>query len=219
MSTRSCIARAQADGWAGVYHHSDGYPSGLGCYLFRLIRREHHGDVEAFLKWAIDEHDGGWSHIFPSEYRPDGQGKARKPQPVCYCHGYFARRDGTKPGDKRGVITWQDADPLFIEWVYVFDAPSRTLTILGHARVLELRPGQKGTHCEAWELQELDGKIKSFPACYYVHVPKAVGISLDGPEPDWLEIEREDFSQEHLERRETWVDSFFPPEKEASHAG
>ena len=146
MSTRSCIAERKGDHWEGVYHHSDGYPSGLGCYLFRLIRYQYNGDVGRFLDGAL-KHDGGWSHIFPSEYGGDLK-KSGEPKPECYCHGYLAKRDGTKPGQRRGVIRGCECnekpydprkrgkgpscDPLFIEWVYVFDRDTKKMAILEH---------------------------------------------------------------------------------------
>ncbi|MDO8490840.1 MAG: hypothetical protein Q7T04_02350 [Dehalococcoidia bacterium] len=52
MSTRAVIARPVGDGWEGVYHHSDGYPTGLGSYIFRIIHYRYKGDAAAFLKFA-----------------------------------------------------------------------------------------------------------------------------------------------------------------------
>ncbi len=34
MSTRGVIAEPKGDGWAGVYHHSDSQPTGLGAELW-----------------------------------------------------------------------------------------------------------------------------------------------------------------------------------------
>ena len=205
MSTRSCIARVEGDGWRGVYHHSDGYPSGLGCYIFRSIRREWSGDAGAFLDYALS-HDGGWSSLF-------------SPDPTCYCHGHFADRDKIKPGDGSGVITgcecherpyisgepdnMPSCDPLFIEWIYVIDPDSRTMTILENYGEDIL-----GSF-DSW-LVHLDGTKEAMPKRAYRHRINAV-VDLDGPEPDWWDMEKEGFTPEHLENRQTFVDRILPP--------
>lgn len=65
MSTRAAIARPTESGFTGVYHHWDGYPSGLGWTLFTLAQPDgpFSGDVERMLTTLIDEHPGGWSTI------------------------------------------------------------------------------------------------------------------------------------------------------------
>ena len=200
MSTRSCIARKGGEGWRGVYHHSDGYPSGLGSYIFDHIRRNG-GDIDAFLHWAIDEHDGGWSHIFPaSVLRKKGKGTYyddTSPQPQCYCHGYFARRDGIRPGMGRGIITGCECgdkryltskskeapscNPLMIEWVYILDTESRTMTILESY-------GEDIPNTFAFTIVHEDGTEEQRPTRIYRHRTKAV-VNLDGPEPNWREME------------------------------
>jgi len=188
MSTRSCIARREGDGWRGVYHHNDGYPTGLGCYIFRAIRRTWKGDIQAFLKHVIDDHDGGWSSLFSG---------------TCYCHGAFARRDGTrpgiKPGDGKGVIAGCDCgqkpyvlggdqgaegprcDPLSIEYVYILDPYARKMAVLGSQG--EDLPGTVG-----YRLHHQDGRVEVEPQRAYRHHLWAV-VDLDGPEPSWLAIE------------------------------
>jgi len=230
MSTRGCIARRAGDGWQGVYHHSDSYPTGLGCYLFRLIRHVYRGDVGAFLGYAIDEHDGGWSHIFPSgtiKTKPDGGWfyDAEDRRPECYCHGYFADRDGTHHGLGTGIIrgcechqkpyrTGQkdedepSCDPLFIEWVYVFDAEVRTIGVL--ASCGEPIPGTVG-----FRVRNQDGSVEQCPEKLYRHRLVTV-VELDGPEPNWLEIECWDDPGRMAERLakeglQTWVDKLLPP--------
>lgn len=63
MSTRAVIARKTKAGFAGVYHHWDGYPSGLGATLFEVRNKFYAGDTERMLKFLIDAHPGGWSTI------------------------------------------------------------------------------------------------------------------------------------------------------------
>ena len=63
MSTRACIARPYGEGFRGVYHHWDGYPSGLGASLYRLRWLRYGGDTEAMAAELIDAHPAGWSTI------------------------------------------------------------------------------------------------------------------------------------------------------------
>lgn len=76
MSTRSVIARKTPTGFTGVYHHWDGYPSGLGSTLFEVRKTIFAGDTGRMLKYLIDCHPAGWSTINadwskPEGYRPD----------------------------------------------------------------------------------------------------------------------------------------------------
>lgn len=63
MSTRSVIARPAGDGFAGRYHHFDGYPTGLGKTLWDLYRDRYAEDLEAMTAELIDAHPAGWSSI------------------------------------------------------------------------------------------------------------------------------------------------------------
>lgn len=63
MSTRGAIARVTGDGFQGVYHHWDSYPSGLGATLFHLYNGHFDRDLEKMLKVLIDDHPAGWSTI------------------------------------------------------------------------------------------------------------------------------------------------------------
>lgn len=63
MSTRSVIARKDGMSFKGVYHHWDGYPSGLGATLFELRNGHFKGDTQAMLSALIDDHPAGWSTI------------------------------------------------------------------------------------------------------------------------------------------------------------
>jgi hypothetical protein len=72
MSTRSAIARPNGDGFTGVYHHWDGYPSGLGRTLFRLFRDQTIGSVGHTLDFLIDKHPAGWSTINGADWRYSG---------------------------------------------------------------------------------------------------------------------------------------------------
>ena len=63
MSTRGAIVRVDGDGFKGVYHHWDSYPSGLGATLFSLYQGHFNHDLERMLKELIDDHPAGWSTI------------------------------------------------------------------------------------------------------------------------------------------------------------
>lgn len=63
MSTCAIIAAPDPNtGWAGVYHHWDGYPTGLGVYLQRILEELHY-DVGEFRRLLIDAHPAGYSSI------------------------------------------------------------------------------------------------------------------------------------------------------------
>lgn len=207
VSTRSCIAIPKGDWWEGVYHHSDGYPYGLGCYLFRLAQQV---GIKEMME-DILSHDGGWSHYFPGPMVTAGHGGGDNISEVrdnqCYCHGYFAERDGVKPGDRSGVINSQNVDPLSIEWVYIIDPESGVMTILGNERVPEAKPGEPRYHVEAWSCKELDGSITQYPAGDYVLRFRAA-VNLNGPEPDWWAIAGHERSSSSY--GQTWVDEYLP---------
>lgn len=68
MSTRSVIARATSSGFTGVYHHWDGYPSGLGATLFELFNGHFKRDLSKMLGYLIDQHPAGWSTINGADF-------------------------------------------------------------------------------------------------------------------------------------------------------
>ena len=106
MSTRGCIAVGTIDNFEGRYHHSDSYPTSLGATLWELYRGHFRKDLEAMVKFLIEDHPAGWSTInnrnFDLEpgfidlnseqgkklYTPPYDEKlfAATP-PACYCHG------------------------------------------------------------------------------------------------------------------------------------
>lgn len=134
MSTRAIIARPTDAGWEGVYSHFDGYPTGLGKKLHTGCREQFGGDVDAMLRFIIDDHLGGWSTLGNldatkaagyTDTRPDFATpdedpvqaaiyKAHVEAPRCYCH---SERPGDAGDDLR---THEDAkDAYDIEWTYI----------------------------------------------------------------------------------------------------
>lgn len=124
MSTRACIARATGEGtFVGVYHHWDGYPSGLGATLWELYHGFFGRDLARMLAYLIDEHPAGWSTIDGADFNAKPgfhEGKFTSTGPQCYCHG--GRHESAQP------IT-QD-DDAGMEWAYVFDPEQRVMYVL-----------------------------------------------------------------------------------------
>lgn len=121
MATRSILARPVGDGWEGRYHHSDGYPSTMGP-LLRRVREHFKGNVEAMLRFVIDEHPAGWSvldgdlsltpgyvedistlPVYPegttitghdgAQHDMTGMINYRACRPRCFCHGDRAEEE------------------------------------------------------------------------------------------------------------------------------
>lgn len=63
MSTRSIIGtydNKEQDKWHGVYHHFDGYPTGVGSTLLSLLKKK---GVDFIRNEIIEKHPEGWSTI------------------------------------------------------------------------------------------------------------------------------------------------------------
>lgn len=171
MSTRSVIARpveGPSFAWEGRYHHSDGYPSGVGKTLWELLHGRFAGEESALLKVLLDDHPAGWSNIIDADWsqepgflnhRSPAEGQtwaefSRTCRPQCYCHG-------ARDEEGQDFIT-SEGDDWGTEWCYVINLFDRTLTVREN---VDYETGGK----ERWRL-------------------KAV-VPLDGPEPDWSTFE------------------------------
>lgn len=134
MSTRSCIAKPDGDGWKGRYHHSDGYPSGLGRFLFEVHGSHFGGNTEAMIKLLIEDEPVGWSSIIdndlslPKSYLGYGErplvpaDKARYPNETDYSAmgpQSFSARGDTSDNPDGDWISSADGPDIMIEWVYV----------------------------------------------------------------------------------------------------
>ena len=120
MSTRSAIGRVTGPGkFSAIYHHWDGYPTGLGATLWELYHTHFKKDIEAMLKFLIDDHPAGWSTIngadfsLPAGYNEDIGGREKPHGPSCFCHG--GRNE-----EKGWVITEKNASGSGCEYVYAF---------------------------------------------------------------------------------------------------
>jgi len=59
VSTRAIIAIGDRERWEGVYHHSDGYPSGLGIEIFEIAKQVGKLGVSQLL----EDHPNGFSSL------------------------------------------------------------------------------------------------------------------------------------------------------------
>jgi hypothetical protein len=191
MATRGVIAvKTGKNKWVGVYHHWDSYPTNLGKTIWQMIKNKFHDDIEAFIRYAIFEHPAGWSHLFDSFVLVNENPLKHKKEfgSQCYCHGYFAKRDGITP-DESHLIKYPEciSDPqeqytncLFYEWVYILDPKKRTMEIW-----CNYDTGQEFT------VKGVDnyGKPYEYQSTQYAW-KSIITISFDDKEPDWDEIEK-----------------------------
>lgn len=174
MSTRGCIAIGTPDQWQGVYTHYDSYPTERGPLVWDAVR-------SGTYRFLIEQHPGGWS-VFPR---------------ICYCHSpEFDRRNSD------GIITHQDNDPLSIEWVYILDEAAHTLHILnaqdaGHILskhewdkyFKQAAAAQHGESFWACTLECRSTPVTFYSIGYAYYYALIASITLDGPAPDWQEIQ------------------------------
>ena len=115
MSTRSCVAIPQGDGWKGRYVHSDGYPEHMVPTLLDLIARKGVDRVrDVLINW-----NPGWSFIGSYEGITNYLGEDRAHFVSDYGLAYSKKE---QPMDS--WITSEDNDALFIEFVYILGPKS-----------------------------------------------------------------------------------------------
>ena len=145
MSTRSVIARGEDSyRWEGRYHHSDGYPDGLGARLYEIYQGHFQKDLKAMLKFLIDDHPAGWSTILncnfdkPAGFYPwpddmDWSDPKTWPGPRCYCHG----QRNHEP------MTIRPDDPIGCVYAYIIQPD-------GAVQVLAQKAYTMGSHIPIW---------------------------------------------------------------------
>jgi hypothetical protein len=115
MSTRSCVAIPQGDGWKGRYVHSDGYPEHMVPTLLDLIARKGVDRVrDVLINW-----NPGWSFVGSYEGITNYLGEDRAHFVSDYGLAYSKKE---QPMDS--WITSEDNDALFIEFVYILGPKS-----------------------------------------------------------------------------------------------
>lgn len=121
MSTRSCVAIPQGDGWKGRYVHSDGYPEHMVPTLLDLISRKGVDRVrDVLINW-----NPGWSFIGSYEGITNYLGEDRAHFVSDYGLAYSKHE-----ANMTDWITSEDNDALFIEFVYILGPKS--LIVLEH---------------------------------------------------------------------------------------
>ena len=170
MSTRAIIAWGKDNGFVGRYHHSDGYPQGLGATLFDLYRGFFKGDMHVMKRVLFDEHPAGWSSINGADFSlapgwtslqnrerlPDGSFDYSGPRrPACYCHG-------DRHETQNDIRTERSLYKTDCAWVYIFTE--------GLAMQVYKILNRKSGHSE---------------------LRLAGDVYLNGPEPDWEAMEEQ----------------------------
>lgn len=123
MSTRSVIARKEQRGFTGVYHHWDGYPSGVGAMLYQLYNGHFNKDAKNMMHVLIDEHPAGWSNINGTDFSLQPGfiefGSAENKRPQCYCHG--------ERHEKASGFIQMTGDNWGTEYAYAIDEEKATM--------------------------------------------------------------------------------------------
>jgi hypothetical protein len=118
MSTRSCVAIPQGDGWKGRYVHSDGYPDHMVPTLLDLIARKGVDRVrDVLINW-----NGGWSFVGTYEGMTNYLGEDRAHFVSDYGLAYSKKEQPLTEW-----ITSEQNDALFIEYVYILGPKSITV--------------------------------------------------------------------------------------------
>ena len=119
MSTRSCVAIPQGDGWKGRYVHSDGYPDHMLPTLMDLVQRKGlDRTIDVLINW-----NGGWSFVGTYEGITNYLGEDR---------AHFVSDYGLAYTKKEQPLTaWTTSedtqDALWIEYVYILGPKSITV--------------------------------------------------------------------------------------------
>lgn len=196
MSTRSCIAKPRKkDGWEGVYHHSDGYPEGVGRTIWNLVKNRYKGDVAKFHKEIIDNNLDGWSalRVFHPDWGDpeallnwDGESvigvddnmkryKIEGTDPIIPIPISYKNDPERSNNETECPCNETDGDPLFIEWVYV------------------VKPDGLAIYANQSCKEDDPGSVK-YDNCVFRHV-FVQEIAWNDPEPDWEKIRKKVYAE------------------------
>lgn len=166
MSTRSVIARKTPVGFKGIYHHWNGYPSGLGKTLFKIHSTVFGSGTARMLRYLIDDHPAGWSTINSDWSKPEGQ---RPDENMALCEtcqkpSWRHYRQYYVPSCTNAPSAWERAGrpPIPAE------IPSEVIAVLGHnPKCQHLERGPEPQIGEAWEVTQDNA---SGSGCEYAYV-------------------------------------------------
>ncbi len=140
MATRAIIAYTvppQHESWQGVYHHFDGYPSGLGRALQQLYQGHFQRDSARMIQALILDHPAGWSNCAGDwdQFKPIGFTEERRRQDRTPLATFVEHLTDPQPpiyyDDERDVsfLTPSDLPECWdIEWLYVLNQRVSVLT-------------------------------------------------------------------------------------------
>jgi hypothetical protein len=115
MSTRAVVGRRTATGFSGVYVAHDGSPKSLGAFLWGAYHGYFNRDIEAMLKFMVDDHPEGWALLAMSDLSlPPHRGH---PHNKNWAAPGFPPRP-MKPGS--GLFTETSPLSWALEWAYAF---------------------------------------------------------------------------------------------------
>ena len=203
MSTRSLIGIITEMGenpdnpaiWEGVYHHFDGYPTGLGASLWQHYHQHYAGALPAMLEYLLSERVG-WSSINGCDLSlppiwVEGFGDNQK---IVALPHIMARLEELEPVWR---ASWPDAGPDGFKKHIIENAP-QSYTQRGET----VREGRHDEHTRSTDsdlgwveyayLFDLDERnMHIFDVRYDKLYPLSI-VDLDGDEPDWSVIEEQE---------------------------
>lgn len=111
----SIIARPTPTGFAGRYVHNDGHPDMRLPLLRALYAGPFAGDLDAMLRFLVDDHPAGWSQLGLDVHGDTGFTnpciRVGDNTPRCYCHG--------DRNETPWLHTEANTDQALADWIYV----------------------------------------------------------------------------------------------------
>ncbi len=192
MGTRGCVAVGNPQKWVGLYNHWDSYPTALGADVWAEWKKNpnlpkdllNFDDWRSYLNGGICEYCGkkaGQPHsILLNEFT---QVPGQDPDALYHKH------NSGNPTEHH--LDQDNADPLFIEWVYILDVENQAIHILSHFGKSDYYRSANspvpGHRQEQAKVMTDDGFV-DYGHCAYKHV-LCYTIFLTTPEPNWAQIE------------------------------
>lgn len=221
MSTRAAIARPSESGFTGVYHHWDGYPTGLGSTLYNAYRHVFAHDSERMCAYLIDEHPAGWSTINGKDwtqapgFAPEGGSQ------LCATCGNPEWQHYIQNFESHGLRRPEPFEPdTYAYYDHLFERPRVTYGPECYCHGGRSETGSPVTEADASDcgcewVYVIEGHTLTVLSSYCgpgkfegqkmigafgmgdpdaIWQPVAV-VDMDGPEPDWEAIENEAYGE------------------------